>query len=60
MQPPRFELGSNAWKAFVITTKLRKLRHAAWKITFKGTVYTIPWLPRKYIYAFEINKTIRA
>ena len=24
LQPPRFELGSNAWKAFVITTKLRK------------------------------------
>ena len=41
MQPPRFELGSNAWKAFVITTKLRKLRHSAWEITLEGTVCTM-------------------
>ena len=41
MQPPRFELGSNAWKAFVITTKLRKLRHSAWKITIIGMAYVM-------------------
>ena len=57
MQPPRFELGSNAWKAFVITTKLRKLRHAAWKITFKGTVYI---MAAKETYIRFRNKTITA
>ena len=58
MQPPRFELGSNAWKAFVITTKLRKLRHSAWEITLEGTVCTMAGT-RTNIYALW-KKTIGA